>query len=62
VVGAPIDPTTQRVVPTPGVLEEIETWVAFVIQGHGVNAAGFCRDACRDARLTATRMSDRFGL
>ena len=62
VVGTPIDPATQRVVPTPGVSEKIETWVNFVIQGHGVNAAGFCREACRDTRLITTQMLDKFGL
>lgn len=44
--GAPIDPVTQRIVPTPGVTERIEILVAFIIEGYRVNAIGFCRNAC----------------
>jgi hypothetical protein len=59
---APIDPRTQRIVPTPGVTERLETWVNFSIQGYGVNAAGFCTEACREVRRIATEMSDKFEL
>ena len=62
VAGAPIDPRSQRIVPTPGVTEEIEIWVSFEIQGYGVNAAGFCTDTCRAVRRIATDMSEKFGL
>ncbi len=62
VMGAPIDPRTQRIVPTPGVTEKVEIWVSFEIQGYGVNAAGFCTEACRDVRRIATDMSEKFGL
>ena len=62
VMGAPIDPTTQRIMSTPGVTETIETWVSFVIEGYGVNAAGFCADACRSTRQIAEEMTARFRL
>jgi hypothetical protein len=62
IAGAPIDPRTQRIVPTPGVTEKIETWVSFEIEGHGVNAYGFCQDACRDVRRIAREISDQFEL
>jgi hypothetical protein len=62
VAGAPLDPRTQRIVPTPGVTERLETWVSFNIEGYNVNAAAFCTAACRDVRRIATEMSDRFGL
>lgn len=62
VVGAPVDPQTQRIVPTPGVSEKMETWVSFMIQGHDVDAGEFCRNACRDTRLMVTHLSDKFGL
>lgn len=62
VMGATIDPKTQRIVPTPGVEERIETWISFLIQGHDVNAAGFCSDACKKARQIAQEMTDKFGL
>ena len=62
VMGAPVDPRTQRIVPTPGVVERVETWVAFIISTHNVNAAWLCREACAGTRRVATEMSDRFGL
>ena len=62
IMGAPIDPRTQRIVPTPGHAERIETWVSFVISGHEVNALGFCQEACRETRHIAEEMSNTFGL
>jgi hypothetical protein len=60
--GAPIDPATQRIRPTPGVTERIEVWVAFVIQGYGVDALAFCRLACAQARRIVTEMTEKFAL
>jgi hypothetical protein len=60
--GAPVDPRTQRIVPTLGVTEKIETWVNFEIQDYGVNPSVFCQDACRDVRYIAQEMSDKFKL
>lgn len=62
IMDAPVDPRTQRIVPTPGLTEKIETWVGFDIQDHGVNAAGFCTHACRDVRRIADEMSSKFGI
>jgi hypothetical protein len=62
IMGAPINPLTQRIVPTPGHTERIETWVSFVIDGYGVNALGFCQEACQGTRQIATDMSEMFGL
>jgi hypothetical protein len=62
VMGAAINPLTQRIVPTPGVQERIETWVSFIIDGHGVNAAAFCKDACHETRRIVQEMTDQFGL
>jgi len=50
-MGAPVDPRTQRIVPTPGVTEQVEIWVSFVLEGYGVNALGFCRKACQKTRV-----------
>jgi hypothetical protein len=61
-MGAPVNPQTQRIVPTPGVTERVDTWVSFEIQGHGVNAAGFCNEACREVRRITNEISDKFGL
>jgi hypothetical protein len=58
IAGAPVDPQTQRIVPTPGVTETLETWVAFVIEGQKVNALGFCRDACARTRQLIEEMAD----
>lgn len=62
VVGAPIDPATQRIVPTQGVTERVENWVSFEIEGYRVNAAAFTKDACREVRCIVQEMTDRFGL
>ena len=62
VQGAPIDPATQRIVPTPGVTEKVEVWVSFVISSHDVNAAHFCQEALKQVRRIVTEMSGRFGL
>ncbi len=62
VQGAPIDPATQRIAPTPGVTEKVEVWVSFVISGHNVNAAHFCEEALKQVRRIVTEMSERFGL
>lgn len=62
IMGAPIDPRTQRIVPTAGVTETLETWVSFIVEGHNVNALGFCQRAAKEVRLIVTEMSERFGL
>lgn len=62
IMGAPIDPRTQRIIPTEGVAERIETWVSFVIEGYNVNALGFCQESCRETRRIVTEMSLKFGL
>lgn len=62
VVGAPIDPATQRIVPTEGVTEKLEIWVNFIIDGYGVDAAGFCKQACKETRRIVEEMTDQFAL
>jgi hypothetical protein len=62
VLGAPIDPSTQRIVPTPDVSEEVEIWVSFILGDYGVNALGFCREACPKARTLIEEMISVFEL
>lgn len=62
VMGAPVDPGTQRIVPTPGVTERIEIWVGFMISGHNINALVFCQEALQGTCRIAEDMSDMFGL
>jgi hypothetical protein len=62
IAGAPVDPNTQRIVPTAGVSEQLETWVGFTIKDHGDNALSFCRIACRDVRRIVSEMTSEFGL
>jgi hypothetical protein len=50
ILGAPIDPKTQRTIPTPGVTEQVEIWVYFTFEGYNVNAFRFCEDACQKTR------------
>ena len=56
IVGAPIDPRTQRIVPTPGVIEQVEIWVSFILEGYDVNALGFCKQACQKTRVLIEEM------
>ncbi len=56
VVGAPIDPSTQRIIPTPGVTEQVEIWVSFIFDGYGVNALGFCKEASQKTRALVEEM------
>jgi len=56
IMGAPIDPSTQRIVPTPGVTEEVEIWVSFILEGYGLNALGFCKEACQKTRVLIKEM------
>lgn len=62
IMGAPVDPITQRIVPTHGVTEKIDIWVSFLIDGYNVNALSFCADACTNVRRIAINMTTRFNL
>jgi hypothetical protein len=63
-MGVPIDPKTQRVVPSSSsnITERVEVWVSFLIERHSVNAAGFCKEACAETRRIVQEMTDKFGL
>lgn len=56
ILGAPIDPSTQRIVPTPEVTEQVEIWVSFLLDDYGLNALGFCKEACRKTRALIEEM------
>ncbi len=56
IMGAPVDPTTQRIVPTPGVTEQVEIWISFILEDYGVNALGFCKEACQKTRALIEEM------
>lgn len=58
VLGAPVDPRTQRIVPTPGVTEQVEIWVSFIFDGYGLNALGFCKEACQKTRALVEEMAN----
>jgi hypothetical protein len=56
VLNAPVNPNTQRIVPTPGVTEQLEIWVSFICEGYGVNALGFCKEASQKTRVLMEEM------
>lgn len=62
VMGVPIDPRTQRVVPNNVVNEEITIWVDFTFTKYGNSALGFCRQALAETRRIVQLMSDKFNL
>ena len=58
VMGAPVDPRTQRIVPTPGITEQVEIWVSFVLEGYGVNGLGFCKEVCQKTHALIEDMTN----
>jgi len=62
IMGAPIDPETQRIKPTPGVSQKTEKWVLFIIEKHNVNAASFSRDSATKCRAIVEALSKDFNL
>jgi hypothetical protein len=56
VLGAPIDLNTQRIVPTPEVIEEDEIWVSFILDDYGLNALGLCKEMCQKTRVLIEEM------
>lgn len=60
IMGAPVDRRTQRVVPTPGVSEQVEVWVSFILEDYGINAFGFCKEACKKTRALIKEMTKIF--
>jgi hypothetical protein len=62
IMGAPVDPRTQRIVPTESLVERIDVWVSFLIKDHNVDAGHFCKLACAGTRLIASEMTEKFGL
>ena len=62
IFGAPIDPKTQRVVPTAFIAEKVEVWVSFIFDGYGVKAFGFCNEAYTKTRALIEEMVKVFKL
>lgn len=62
IFGAEVEPQTQRIIPTPGVTEKVEILVSFDLEGYGVNAFGFCKEACQKARNLVEEMVSTFEL
>jgi hypothetical protein len=56
IMGAPVDPVTQRVVPTRGVVERVDILVAFVFDTYGVDVLAFCKEACQKTRALIEEM------
>lgn len=62
IMGAPIDPKTQRIIPTPGVTQQVEIWVSFILPDYGLNALGFCKETYEKTRNLTTEMVKVFQL
>jgi hypothetical protein len=61
-LGAPIDPRTQNIVPDATIIQKEEIWVSFILQNYGVDALGFCEHACSAVRIITEEMSQNFSL
>lgn len=62
VMGVPVDPRTQRVIPNDTVTEEITIWVDFHFSKYNNSALGFCKHALAETKRIIHEMSDRFNL
>jgi hypothetical protein len=58
ILGAPIDPSTQRIVPSPDVIEKEEIWVTFVLDDYGFNALALCKELSQKTRALVKEMVD----
>jgi hypothetical protein len=57
-----LTPLTQRVIPGAGVVDRVEIWVRFSLEGYNVDAAEFCKQASTKTRQLAVEMTAKFGL
>ena len=48
IMGAPVDPVTQDIVPTPGVESRKETWVSFGLGDSNINSLWLCEKVVKD--------------
>ena len=62
ILDAEVNPKTQRIKPTPGVTEKVETWVSFNLKDYGINALGFCKDVYLKTRELIEEMVNTFEL
>ncbi len=60
IMGAPVDPRTQRIVSTPGVTEQLQIWVTFLVEGFNLNALGFCKESYEKVRDILIKMYKLF--
>ncbi len=62
IMGVPVDPRTQRVVPNRILQEQITIWVDFTFSKHGSSALGFCKDSVKRTKSIVETMSSKFNL
>jgi len=47
--GAPVNPLTQNIEPTPGVESKTETWVSFMFEDSDVNVIALCSKSIEES-------------
>ncbi len=62
ILGASVDPNTQRIIPTLGVEEKVEKWVTFVIEKYEVDALQFCKDSFKNVKSMIEELGQPFKL
>jgi len=50
IFGASVDPSTQNIIPIPGVESRREIWVSFNFEGTNINAFGLCKESLQKSR------------
>lgn len=59
IMGAPVDPSTQNIVPTPEVMSRRDVWISFMLEDSGINSLALCKRAIEEGEQI---ISHFFGL
>ncbi len=59
IMGAPIDPATHQIIPTPDVKIEQVTWVSFAVEECGTDPIIFCSTLCQNTRKFLETLLER---
>ncbi len=60
IMGAPVDPTTQNIVPTPGVTSKRERWVSFLLEDSNVNSLWLCETVVNEGEKIISKFTKLF--
>lgn len=62
ILGAPVDPITQRIIPTEGVKEEIDQWNSFILEGYDLDALSFCNGSLERIEQIIKEATEKYNI